>query len=161
VLLIAKLDRMSRSAGYIISLLEKSPIKFVCCDYPQADITMLSMLAVFAALERRMIGQRTKDALAQIKREIEAKGSRTSRRGRIFTKLGNPRLQEARAAASAANLTPPPPNTIAFIKEMREKNLPLRKIVDQLNSLNIKTGRGSDWYPSTIRALLIQQEGAA
>jgi len=56
-----------------------------------------------------------------------------SRAGRVFTRLGNPGLQEARAAASAANRTPPPANTITFIKEMREKKLPLRKIVDQLN----------------------------
>jgi hypothetical protein len=40
---------------------------------------------------------------------------------------------------------------------MRQQKLPLRKIAEQLNKLNIKTGRGFNWYASNIRALLMQQ----
>ncbi len=159
-LVIAKLDRLARNVHFISGLME-SKVDFVAVDFPQANKLTIHILAAVAEHERELISQRTAAAFAQIKRELAEKGSRISHAGRVYTKLGNPRLQEARAKASAANRTPPPANTIRFIQEMREKKLPLRKIVEQLNNLNIRTGRGSVWYASTVRALLVQQQRGA
>ena len=59
ILVIAKLDRLSRNVAFISKLLE-SDVQFVCCDNPHATKTMLHMLAVFAEHEREQISERTR-----------------------------------------------------------------------------------------------------
>lgn len=160
-LVIAKLDRLARNVHFISGLME-SKVNFVAADMPKANDLNLHVMAAFAQHEAKMISERTVAALAQVKRELEEKGSRVSRRsGNVFTKLGNPHLAEARAKAAAAHRTPPPPATVEFIAKMRAEKQPLRQIVQQLNALNIKTGRDKQWYASTVRAVLLRQEGAA
>ena len=74
-LVIAKLDRLSRNAAFMIGLRDAG-VDFVAADMPQADSFTVGILALVAERERDMISQRTKAALAVAKR-----------RG---TKLGNP-----------------------------------------------------------------------
>ena len=71
-LMVAKLDRLSRSLMDFAGLMERSRRKgwaLVALDLgvdtstPSGEM-MANVLAVFAQFERRMIGQRTKDALA-------------------------------------------------------------------------------------------------
>src|SRR5215813_4626982 len=52
LLLIAKLDRLSRSVAFVASLLE-SDIEFVCVDRPDADEFQIHLDAAFAQRERR------------------------------------------------------------------------------------------------------------
>jgi DNA invertase Pin-like site-specific DNA recombinase len=61
-LLIAKLDRLSRNAGFIFALRD-SGVDFVCCDMPDANTLTVGLFAVIAQHERETISQRTKDAL--------------------------------------------------------------------------------------------------
>lgn len=62
VLVVAKLDRISRDVGFIDQL-QKSGVRFVCADMPEANETMIQFMAVFAAYERKMASERTKAAL--------------------------------------------------------------------------------------------------
>ncbi|OUJ67870.1 recombinase family protein, partial [Hymenobacter crusticola] len=62
-LLIAKLDRLSRNAGFILTLRD-SGVSFVCCDMPDANTLTVGLFAVIAQHERELISKRTKDALA-------------------------------------------------------------------------------------------------
>ena len=50
-LLIAKLDRLSRNAGFIFALRD-SGIDFVCCDMPDANTLTVGLFAVIAQHER-------------------------------------------------------------------------------------------------------------
>jgi DNA invertase Pin-like site-specific DNA recombinase len=157
-LVIAKLDRLARNVHFISGLMQ-SKANFVAVDMPNANNFTVHIMAAVAEQESTMISARTKAALAQVKRELAEKGSRVSRRsGKVFTTLGNPHLAEARVKAHAARRTPPPPGTVDHITKMRLAGAKLRTIVAELNSLKVKTARGSQWYPSTIRALLMQQE---
>jgi DNA invertase Pin-like site-specific DNA recombinase len=61
-LLIAKLDRLSRNAGFIFALRD-SGVAFVCCDMPDANTLTVGLFAVIAQHERETISKRTKDAL--------------------------------------------------------------------------------------------------
>ncbi|RZJ94219.1 MAG: recombinase family protein, partial [Hymenobacter sp.] len=61
-LLIAKLDRLSRNAGFIFALRD-SGVDFVCCDMPDANTLTVGLFAVIAQHERETISKRTKDAL--------------------------------------------------------------------------------------------------
>ena len=62
VLVVAKLDRLSRQVEFIARLM--NTIDFKVAETPQADKFQLHMYAAFAELERDMISKRTKAALA-------------------------------------------------------------------------------------------------
>jgi DNA invertase Pin-like site-specific DNA recombinase len=72
-LLIAKLDRLSRNASFILALRD-SGVDFVCCDMPDANTLTVGLFAVLAQHERETISKRTKDALVAKK----ARGARQS-----------------------------------------------------------------------------------
>src|SRR5947209_267410 len=88
-LVIAKLDRLSRDAHFLLGL-EKAGIDFVAADMPNANRLTVGIMAMVAEEERRMISKRTKEALAAAR----ARG----------TKLGGDRgvvpSQKARALAA-------------------------------------------------------------
>ncbi|MDH4186894.1 MAG: recombinase family protein, partial [Nitrospira sp.] len=81
-LVIAKLDRLSRSVRFIAELLEaRVPIR--AADMPEANEFVLHIMAAVAQQERKAIRERTKAALAAAK----ARG----------TVLGNPRIAKEHA----------------------------------------------------------------
>jgi len=85
-LVIAKLDRLSRDAAFLLNLRDAG-VDFICRDMPQADRFTIGLFALLAEREREIISQRTKAALAEAKK-----------RGTV---LGNPRLADARLKAQA------------------------------------------------------------
>src|SRR5215203_4343370 len=69
-LVIAKLDRLSRDAHFLLGLqkeLQRSGLRFVAADMPEANELTVGIMAVVAQAERKAISQRTKDALAAAK----------------------------------------------------------------------------------------------
>ena len=70
-LLVAKLDRLSRDAHFLLGL-QKAGVRFVCVDMPEANSLTVGLMAILAQHEREMISRRTKEALAAAK----ARGTR-------------------------------------------------------------------------------------
>ena len=94
-LLVAKLDRLSRSVAFIATLMDSKGFDLAIADMPGANRLTLHVLAAAAEHERHMIGERTQQALAAAK----ARG----------VALGNPeqaKINRARAAARAQVLRP-------------------------------------------------------
>ena len=89
-LVVAKLDRLSRDAAFLLQLM-KGAVPFVCCDNPHATPLTLGVLAVVAEEERRAISKRTKAALA-------AKRTRLAMQRAALE-------EEARALAAAGDMT--------------------------------------------------------
>jgi DNA invertase Pin-like site-specific DNA recombinase len=134
-LVIAKLDRLSRDAHFLLGL-EKAGIDFVAADMPNANRLTVGIMAMVAEEEARMISTRTKAALAAAK----ARG----------TKLGGKRdvipTPEARAIATAVlqARAASRANEIAHvIKAIQAGGAEsLRAIADHLNEAGIPTARG-------------------
>jgi DNA invertase Pin-like site-specific DNA recombinase len=91
-LIIAKMDRLSRNAAFLLTLRDAG-IRFVAADLPTADETVVGIMAVVAQTERKAIGERTKAALAVVRRRLASEGKR----------LGNPNGAAALRRADKGN----------------------------------------------------------
>lgn len=134
-LVVAKLDRLSRSVLDFAAFMERAQRKgwaVVVLDLgvdtatPQGEL-VANTFAAFAQFERRLIGQRTREALA-VK---AAEGVR----------IGRPRELDPKVARRIRNL--------------RSRGHSLAKIAERLNAADVPTAHGgAKWYPSTVRAVL-------
>ena len=104
-LLIAKLDRLSRDAHFLLGL-DKAGIEFVAADMPNAIRLTVGIMAMVAEEERHMISARTKAALQAAKaRGVKLGGHRGGTFDPDAIKAGHKAVQ-ARAAARGADLAP-------------------------------------------------------
>lgn len=144
-LLIAKLDRLSRNAAFMLGLRD-SGVQFVACDMPHADAFTVGIMALLAQKERELISERTKAALAAAKaRGVQLGGYRENGFGGDYTQGG-------KAAAAAADRFAA--SVAGFIRQAQNTGASLRGIADALNRQGIKTARGGQWHASTIRGML-------
>jgi DNA invertase Pin-like site-specific DNA recombinase len=134
-LVVAKLDRLSRSAGDTALLLERAQKErwaLIVLDFNLDTSTpvgemVANVLASFAQYERRMIGLRTKEALAQKK----AQGVR----------LGAPVLV--------------PEQVAQLVARMRQEGATLQAIANELNRTGVATSAGGkQWRPSNLQRIL-------
>jgi DNA invertase Pin-like site-specific DNA recombinase len=143
-LVIAKLDRLSRDAHFLLGL-QKAEVEFVCADMPEANKLTIGLLAIVAQHEREQISLRTKAALAAAKARGVSLGG-WKRGPKVNTALGRQALTAA-SDAFAARVAP-------VAKELRKGGMSLRQIVAELDKRNIRTMRGGAWTATTVRNLL-------
>lgn len=143
-LVIAKLDRLSRDAHFLLGL-EKAGVDFTAADMPNANRLTVRLMAVIAQEEREMISARTKAALAAAKaRGVKLGGYKG---GPVpDAKLGGVAEKEA-ADAFARRVAP-------MAEEMRRQGLSLGKIAAELQARGVMTQRGGSWTATTVRNLL-------
>jgi DNA invertase Pin-like site-specific DNA recombinase len=139
VLMVAKLDRLSRSVADFAGLMEtaqKEGWSIVALDLGVDTTTpagemMANVLATFAQFERKLIGARTKEALAVKK----ANG----------VKLGRPRTLPGWARD--------------YVLEARRHGHSYFEIAKLMNDAKIPTAHGGKkWWPETVRGI-VQSEG--
>ena len=131
VLMVAKLDRATRSVADLCQLLDGADRQgwdFVALDLGIDTSTpmgraMAQMAGVFSELERKMIGQRTKDALAAKK----AQGM----------ELGRPSEQDD--------------DNRRRVAELKAEGLSLRAIAERMNDEGRRTARGADFKLATVQ----------
>lgn len=140
-LLVAKLDRLSRSVAFIAGLLDDKRLRLRVASMPSADKFQLHIYAALAEQEREFISLRTKAALAEAKaRGVKLGGIRGS------TEKRNAALK-AQADTFAAKVRP-------MAASMRDSGHSYAQIAQHLNETGVKTARGGLWYATTVRNLL-------
>jgi DNA invertase Pin-like site-specific DNA recombinase len=148
-LVIAKLDRLSRDAHFLLGL-QRADVGFVAADMPEANELTVGIMAVVAQAERKAISERTKAALAAAKVRRAAKGQPP-----LGGYRGGPppdsRLgisaKQARANAFAMRLAP----TLA---EMRHQGLSLHQIAAALSARSILAPQNGAWTATAVRRVL-------
>jgi DNA invertase Pin-like site-specific DNA recombinase len=146
-LVIAKLDRLSRDAHFLLGL-EKAGVDFVAVDMPNANRLTVRLMAVIAQEEREMISARTKAALAAAKARGVKLGGRQRNHRNVDPALG----MAARTQASddfAQDVGP-------VVAELRQAGMSYRQVVAELNRRGIRTMRGGAWTAATVRNVLLR-----
>ncbi len=64
MLVIAKLDRLSRNATFLLALRD-SGVRFAAVDLPEANDLTVGIMALVAQQEREAVSKRTREALAE------------------------------------------------------------------------------------------------
>ncbi len=140
-LLLAKLDRLSRSVHFVSGLME-SRVKFVACDMPEANDLTIHLMAAFAEYEAKRISERTKEALAAAK----ARGVVLGATGPANLKRCNEQRQQ-KAEEFRKRLRP-------VLEAMAAQGLSRRAMVIRLNELGIKAPMGGAWSLGQVQRLI-------
>lgn len=150
ILLIAKLDRLSRNVGFIYTLKE-SQVKFKCCDMPDANSVTIGIMAVLAQEERERTSQRTKDALAELKRQGMKLGSPENLNDKAREKGLKIRQQNALKDENNRKAT-------ALICSLRNEGKSFYNITQQLNNVGFKTRRGNSFTQVQVKLLFEREQ---
>lgn len=149
-LVIAKLDRLSRNAAFLLTLRD-SGVEFVAADMPDANNLTVGIMALVAQQEREAISKRTREALQAAK----ARG----------VKLGNPNGAAALKRAGKGNAAgvraivenaDKHANELApVLASLREQGITsLGATAKALNERSIRTPRGGRWHKTSVKNLI-------
>lgn len=146
VLVIAKLDRLSRNVTFISTLME-SKVRFLCCDMPDATELTIHLFAAIAQWEHTRISTRIREAMAAKRRKEPTWRPGTDN----FT-------DESRRRGAETNIRHARDNqqnrhAFHFILPLRERGLSYRAIADMLNTEGYKTRNGAKFQPTQVHTI--------
>ena len=153
ILVIAKIDRLSRDAHFLLGL-QKASVRFVAADMPEANEMVVGIMAVVAQAERKMISTRTKAALAAAKAKGTKLGGIRHRADGSIVKIDADAIAKGRAVraakaqARAADIAP-------IVDDIKESGaVSLRQIAAGLNERGIPTARGCQWSAVQVQRVM-------
>lgn len=152
-LVVAKLDRLSRNAAFLLNL-QDSGVKFVAADNPQVNELVVGILAVVAQAEGKMSSDRTRAALVAAK----ARG----------VKLGSPRpiTHAAQLSGARASLVARRRLKVQWLKDALNPVATayadagsLLGAAELLNRRGLPARRGGQWTATQVRRVLNSDQG--
>jgi len=148
-LVIAKLDRLSRNAAFLLNL-QESGVDFVACDMPEANALTVGIMAVMAQAEAKAISERTKAAMQAAKARGKTFGNPNGAAALRRAGRGNTASVQTikeRANARATDLAD-------VLEDLDMKGFKtLQAQANELNRRGIKTARGGRWHASSVSNL--------
>jgi len=143
-LLIAKIDRLSRDAGFLLTL-RSSGLAIMAADMPHVGTLEFGIRAVFAQHEREEISRRTKAALSAAKARGQKLGSPNPRAGGLAVSAH----LRAQKAATIAKVMP-------IVRDLQQLGMTTtRQIAQGLTERGIPTATGATtWHSAQVSRLL-------
>ena len=158
-LVVAKLDKLSRSAHHIARLIKEIGIEFKVATMSHAKPLELQLYAALAEKERKFINQLTKDTLLPLQQSVDFSNTSV-----LFgtlppfdpLKFGRTADNRKLAAVAVSN------RVQTFHLEVRPHIqdclntglTTLAQIADSLNSKGIKTSRGGIWSATQVKRVM-------
>lgn len=148
-LVVAKLDRLSRSVHHIARLLDQT-MDFKVATMPQADKFQLHLFAALAEQERTFIASRTKEALVALQKRADEGDVPSVEKIARRTEA----LEKGRTAANRAKGNEAIRERVSSWQEsvrdpidlcIRKGGRTLQQVADCLNGKGITTSRGGKW----------------
>lgn len=158
VLVVAKLDRLSRSVHHIARLMEQT--SFRVATMPDATPFQLHLFAALAEQERKFISDRTKDTLAALKAKAESGDTesvaKVARRAEALAR-GRTNVNRAKAVEAVQQ------RVSTWLETVRDPiDLCIRKgaktlpaVAKCLNEKGIATSRGGEWSPMQVKRAMM------
>lgn len=148
---VSKLDRLSRDVAFISNLMAIG-VKFIVAELgDDVDPFVLHLYAALAEKERKLIGQRTKAALAVLK----AKGVQLGNPANLaLAGEGGREVLRQQADAFAVKLGP-------TMQRMMAEGLSYQACARELNAQGTETARGGLWTATTVRNLWLRLQTRA
>jgi len=142
---VAKLDRLSRDAAFIASLMAQR-VPFIVAELgADADPTMLHLYAALAEKERRLISERTRGARA----------SRKANRKRLVNPTNTAEAAAKGRAVAIGESDRFAAKILPTIESLHLSGITsLRGMAIALNNRGIRTARGGQWQVSNVRNVL-------
>lgn len=144
--MIAKLDRLSRNAAFLLALRD-SGVRFVAVDMPEANDLTVGIMALVAHADREAISPLTKEALAVAKARGQPERCREPATG------GQRRCGASRGSISQCKGVRGRLGAGARGYSSRRAHL-LRAIASELTTRGIRTRRGGAWNVGNVRTLV-------
>jgi DNA invertase Pin-like site-specific DNA recombinase len=148
-LIVSRLDRLARNTQFLCALLNSNvPIEFCDFEVPKGATgrLILQVMASVAEFESRVIGERTRAALAAARKRPGAKP------------LGGPNAQSIRNAQAAAERDAKLAPVVAEIRKARP-DISANALAHELNERKIATAvKGARWHAESAKRLLQRLE---
>jgi DNA invertase Pin-like site-specific DNA recombinase len=145
VLVIARLDRLSRNVSCLFALREAG-VEFRALDLPELSTVSLALFGAFAQRESELISSRTKAALQEKKRRIG---------GKLHNNLTPERRQLAYdRRRSDARENPVNVRAYSFARTLISAGETYRAVVGRMNECGLETPRGARWHLRSLQNLL-------
>ena len=151
VLVVAKLDRLSRDVEHIFRLQKQLGDRFKSCDLPSSDSLTLSIFAGLAQREREIISIRTRQALKAKKAQGVILGKPEN-----FSTMG--RMAGALTMKIKAQFHPSNTRASKLIEHCRNKKMSFEQIAQELNKNGFRTVKGKDYKRATVKMLWDRNE---
>lgn len=151
ILIVAKLDRLSRNVAFTSKLLE-SDVEIVFCDFPQANRLILHIISSIAEYEAGLISQRTKQSLQAKK----ARGIKLGKSDNLMNKFEQAIYNSSRTNKAKAENNPNNMRVIALLRSLSMQGKSLSEMTDLLNEQGFVTSKGCQFQITQVKRLLVR-----
>ncbi len=149
VLIVAKLDRLSRNVAFTSKLLE-SDVEIVFCDFPEANKLVLHIISSIAEYEANLISQRTVQSLKAKK----ARGIKLGKPENLLDNLERAVRNSNRTNRQKALDNPNNKRAVALLKKLVQEEKSLSDLARILNKEGFVTARGCQFRASQVNILI-------
>jgi DNA invertase Pin-like site-specific DNA recombinase len=146
-LVVAKIDRLSRITEHALSIFSFLDGNLISCDIPNLDKFTLTLFMAIADRERELISIRTKQALAEKKKQGIKLGNLDN-----LTSAGRQKAWKENKRKAAKNIRNIQAKELCHI--YRGQNITLTEIAEKLNASGYKTSRKKSFSATTVKRLL-------